>query len=99
MVSNDGGASFGAPTLVTTVTPYFHPSIRTGAILPSATTDRTTGAIYVVYTDFNLLLGAADQFTKSTDAGATWSAPIAISDNPGRVSLTLRSPPRLMGNG
>ena len=49
VVSNDGGASFGAPTLVTTVTPYFHPSIRTGAILPSATTDRATGAIYVVY--------------------------------------------------
>ena len=49
VVSNDGGVTFGAPTLVTTVTPYVHPSIRTGGILPSATTDRATGAIYVVY--------------------------------------------------
>ncbi len=49
VLSNDGGATFGAPTLVTTVTRYVHPSIRTGVFLPSATTDRTTGALYVVY--------------------------------------------------
>ena len=82
VVSNDGGATFGAPTLVTTVTPYFHPSIRTGAILPSATTDRTTGAIYVVYQALNIF-SPRIMFTKSTNAGASWSAPIAVSDNPG----------------
>jgi hypothetical protein len=82
VLSNDGGVTFGAPTLVTTVTRYDQPSIRNGTFLPSATTDRTTGAIYVVYQ----ALGSTGQprvlFTKSTNTGATWSAPIAVTDNP-----------------
>ena len=81
VVSNDGGVTFGAPTRVTGVTEYVPPSIRSGSFLPSATTDRTTGAIYVVY---QALSSGQPRvlFTKSTDTGATWSAPIAITDNP-----------------
>ena len=82
VLSNDGGTTFGAPTLVTTVTRYVHPSIRTGVFLPSAATDRTTGALYVVYQARDGAGLPRILFTKSTNTGATWSAPIAVSDNP-----------------
>jgi hypothetical protein len=83
VISNDGGATFGAPTLVTTVNRYVHPSIRTGVFLPSATTDRTTGAIYVVYQARDGVGLPRILFTKSTNTGATWSTPVAVSNNPG----------------
>ena len=83
VLSNDGGVTFGAPTLVTPVTRYNPASIRSGVFLPSATTDRTTGALYVVYQAFDNASNPRVMFTKSTNAGATWSSPIAITDNPG----------------
>ena len=49
VLSNDGGVTFGASTLVTPVIRWNQPSIRSGVFLPSATTDRTTGNLYVVY--------------------------------------------------
>ncbi len=82
VLSTDGGITFGAPTLITTVTRYVHPSIRTGVFLPSAATDRTTGALYVVYQARDGAGLPRILFTKSTNTGATWSAPIAVSDNP-----------------
>jgi hypothetical protein len=82
VLSNDGGVTFGAPTRVTTVTRYDQPSIRNGVFLPSATTDRTTGVLYVVYQALDLSGQPRVLFTKSTDTGATWSAPIAATDNP-----------------
>lgn len=81
VLSNDGGVTFGAPTLVTTVRRYNPPSIRSAGFLPSATTDRTTGAIYVVYQALRAF-NPRVMFTKSTNAGASWSKPIAVSDNP-----------------
>ena len=83
VISNDGGASYEAPTLVTTVARYNQPSIRSGTFLPSATTDRITGTIYVVYQALSAGGTPRILFTKSINAGATWSAPIAVSDNPG----------------
>jgi uncharacterized membrane protein len=83
VLSNDGGVTFGAPTLVTPVTRYNPASIRSGVFLPSATTDRTTGALYVVYQAFDNASNPRVMFAKSTNAGATWSSPIAITDNPG----------------
>ena len=82
VLSNDGGISFGGPTLVTPVTRYTPTNIRSGAFLPSATTDRTTGNLYVVYQARDAALLPRVLFTKSTNAGASWSAPIAITDNP-----------------
>jgi hypothetical protein len=82
VLSNDGGVTFAAPTKVVGVTRYNQPVFRDGTFLPSATTDRTTGTLYVVYQ----ALDAGQPrvlFTKSTNAGATWSAPIAATDNPG----------------
>jgi hypothetical protein len=83
VLSTDGGITFAAPTLVTTVTRYVHPSIRTGVFLPSATTDRTTGALYVAYQARDGAGLPRILFTKSTNTGATWSTPIAVTDNPG----------------
>ena len=82
VLSNDGGISFGMPTLVTDVARYDQPSIRTGVFLPSATTDRTTGAIFVVYQAFDAAFHPRILFTKSVNTGASWSTPIAITDNP-----------------
>ncbi|HEY3663696.1 MAG TPA: sialidase family protein, partial [Chthoniobacterales bacterium] len=82
VVSSDGGVTFGAPTLVTPVIRYTPPSIRSGTFLPSATTDRTNGNLYVVYQGFDGAVVPRILFTKSTNAGASWSAPIAVTDNP-----------------
>ncbi len=82
VLSNDGGVTFGLPTLVTPTVRYTPPSIRSGTFLPSAATDRTAGNLYVVYQGFDTASIPRVLFTKSTNAGATWSAPIAITDNP-----------------
>ncbi len=87
VLSNDGGVTFGAPTLVTTVTRYFQPSIRSGAFLPSATTDRTTGTLYVVYQARDAAAHPRVLFTKSSNAGITWTSPIAVTDNPSTTGV------------
>jgi hypothetical protein len=81
VVSNDGGITFGAPMLVQAVNFYDHPQIRDGGILPSASVDRVNGNLYVTYqatvNGISRIL-----FTRSGNAGATWSTPIAVTDNP-----------------
>jgi hypothetical protein len=80
VVSPDGGVTFGAPTMVTAVNTYNAPAIRDGAFLPSAVADRV-GGIHLTYQ-------ALDQgvprimFMRSPNAGATWTPPAPISDNP-----------------
>jgi len=81
VVSNDGGITFGAPKFISSVNIYDYPQLRDGAFLPSATTDRTTGNLYVVYQAVHLGFPRI-LFTKSSDAGTTWTMPIPISDNP-----------------
>lgn len=80
VLSNDGGMTFGAPRRIANATEYRDPAIRSGSFLPSATADRTTANLYVVY---QALVGGAPRilFTKSADAGVTWSGPIPVSDN------------------
>jgi len=86
VISTDGGQSLGRPNFITFATEYKEPSIRTGSFLPSAAADRTTQNIYVVY---QTLLGGNPRiaFTKSTDGGTNWSAPVAISDNPAGLGV------------
>ncbi len=79
--------TFGAPKFITAVEYYAPRGIRTGAFLPSATTDRTTGNLYVAYQAVGPGGAARVLFTKSTDAGNTWSTPVAASDNPGTTSV------------
>ena len=83
VLSSDGGVNYGAPTLVTTVARYDQPSIRNGVFLPSAATDRTTASIYVVYQGRDSAGLPRIFFTKATNAGASWTTPIAVTDNPG----------------
>jgi hypothetical protein len=81
VISGDGGVTFGAPHRIANAVEWNEPSIRTGSFLPSAAVDRVTGNIFVVY---QAVLAGSPRiaFTKSTDGGNTWSAPVAISDNP-----------------
>lgn len=81
VISTDGGATFGTSKLITTAVEYNERSIRTGSFLPSATADRTSGNVYVVY-QTRLAGNPKIAFTKSTNGGNTWSSPIAISDSP-----------------
>ena len=82
VVSNDGGNTFGTPRTVQAVpATWNHPQIRDGFNTPSATADRVNGNIYVAY-QARLADGAPRiLFTRSGDAGATWSSPVAVSDN------------------
>ena len=86
-ISTNGGNTFGPPKLVTHVNVYNEPQIRNGVFLPSAATDRTTGNIYVAYQ--GRTAGGAPKifFTKSANAGDTWTTPIAISDNPATAGV------------
>ena len=86
VISTDGGNTFGSPKLITSAVEYNEPLIRTGSFLPSAAADRTTQNIYVVYQTF---LGGSPRiaFTRSTNGGTSWSAPVAISDNPAGLGV------------
>ncbi len=85
-ISTNGGNNFGAPKFVTNVNIHTEPAIRSGVFLPAATTDRVTGNLYVVYqATFN---GAPRiMFTKSSNSGDSWTAPIPISDNPATAGV------------
>jgi len=81
VVSNNGGVTFGAPIRIANAIEYSPPNIRSGAFLPSATADRINGNnLYVVY---QALSAGAPRilFTKSANAGTTWTTPVAISNN------------------
>jgi BNR repeat protein len=81
VISSDGGVTFGPPKRIAFATEYNEPNIRTGSFLPSAVSDRTHGNLFVVYQ----ALSSGNPrilFTKSTNGGNNWSAPIAISNNP-----------------
>jgi Neuraminidase (sialidase) len=87
VVSNDGGVTFGAPKPVQAVpTTWDHPQIRDGFITPSAAVDRVTGSLYVAY-QARVNGPPRILFTKSADAGTTWSSPIAVSDQPGHTGV------------
>ena len=87
VVSDDGGNTFGAPRPVQAVpTTWNHPQIRDGFSSPSAAADRVNGNLYVAY-QARLDGPPRIVFTRSGDAGATWSSPIAVSDNPGHAGV------------
>ncbi|HEU4912770.1 MAG TPA: sialidase family protein [Actinomycetes bacterium] len=58
-------------------------AVRTGDIIPDIATDRRSGTdnVYVVWQDARFTGFARDQiaFSKSTDGGRTWSAPVRIN--------------------
>jgi hypothetical protein len=81
VISSDGGVTFGTAKRIASATEYNEPNIRTGSFLPSAVSDRTNGNLFVAY-QARLSGNPKIVFTKSNNGGTSWSAPIAISDNP-----------------
>jgi hypothetical protein len=86
VISEDGGDTFGPPTFVTTVAIYDHPRIRDAVVLPSMTASRGSGDLFIVY-QARHAGSPRIMFTKSTDGGASWTAPIPISDNPAGLAV------------
>ncbi len=86
--STDGGLTF--PTAATNVAGFVSgwddPELRDGVFLPAATVARQTGEIFVTFAA--VVAGSPRiMLTKSTDLGATWTSPLAISDQPAGVSV------------
>jgi hypothetical protein len=100
-VSTNGGENFSSSNQVAKVLIYDPPDIRSAAVLPSATGNRSNNTLYVVYqgifpADVNAAGAPRILFTKSSNAGATWSLPIPISDNPTNTAVfnpTIASSP------
>ena len=55
--------------------------VRTGDIIPDFAVDRTSGAMYAVWQDSRFSGGSHDDiaFSRSTDGGKTWSAPVKVN--------------------
>ncbi len=83
--SPDGGTTFTAARLVTAVTRFNDSVARDGDFLPSATTDRTLGVLYVVFQGWKG--GPRIFFTRSRDQGQTWTTPVAVNDTPNNRSV------------
>lgn len=91
--STDHGATWSttpitvAPITDAPVTIAGHP-VRTGDIIPQFTADPNTGTLYAVWQDgsFSSTGAAKVAFSRSTDAGTTWSKPIRIDQSPGDVA-------------
>ena len=86
--SLDGGRSYPgvATTIVAAVNQWDDPDLRDGVFLPSAAVARDTGDVFVTYTA--LIAGSPRVLVvKSTTRGATWSAPVVVSDQPSGVSV------------
>jgi hypothetical protein len=63
--------------------------IRSGAILPAAAVDRTTGALYVVWENIGPSQPVdAIALVRSLDGGATWSAPSYLNGAPDAAAFT-----------
>jgi len=59
-------------------------ALRTGSIIPDIAVDQRTGYLYVVWQDDRFSGGKRDGivFSKSTDGGFTWSAPVQVNRFP-----------------
>ena len=94
--SSDGGSTWSQPTVVSTeqtvddIDPNTGQAIRTGSGLPEVAIDASTGQLYVVWEDARFTGGTVNQavISTSTNGGATWSAPAAVSKVTGRPAFT-----------
>jgi len=86
VVSNTAGTVFSAPRRIANAVEYVPPQIRSGTFLPAAAVDRTNGNLYVVYQTISAGVPRIF-FTKSTDSGTTWTAPVHISNNTGNTPV------------
>ena len=78
--SHDGGVTWSAPVTIGQFLGSGVPGMRTGG-LPAATIDPATGNMYVVWQDTRFNPAGLNDIvlSVSTDGGATWRAPRAVS--------------------
>lgn len=81
--SDDGGATFSTPRAIHALSSLSVPFVRDGDILPSIAVDRTSGDVYVVWADARWTGVDQTTISYSRDRGATWSAPMRVSNGPG----------------
>jgi hypothetical protein len=87
--STDGGATWSAPVIVSPITDapvsINGVGVRTGDIIPTFTADPATGNLYAVWQDgrFSPDGQAKIAFSRSSDGGLHWTAPIRIDQSPG----------------
>jgi hypothetical protein len=94
--STDGGRTWSAPQRVAKIQtvgvtdPNTGALVRTGDIIPEPAIDPVTGALYVVWQDSRFNGGKYDEvaISRSTDGGATWSAPARVNTPSGRAAFT-----------
>jgi hypothetical protein len=90
VVSRDGGATWSVPVALTRSAQF--PEAISGS-LPVVAPD---GTVYVFYADFVSRTGPLSiRFSRSTDGGATWSAPADVATglpSPGRFRLRNADP-------
>jgi hypothetical protein len=81
--SEDGGESWSTPVRIDQIFPAGIEGMRTGEGLPAAAVDARKGALYVAWQDARND-GSTDQIllSRSTDGGASWTAPVVVSDGP-----------------
>jgi hypothetical protein len=82
--STNGGTTWGSPVQAASLTGLPSPlpgnSFRVNSF-PTAAVNPVTGHVYVAYADY--AAGNADiKFVRSTNQGATWSAPIRVNSRP-----------------
>ena len=89
-VSTDGGRTFSAPvTIAPTVVPFAvnipAQNVRGADLYPTCAADQSAGPnrgnLYCAWNDLNGPSGMDVLFSRSTDGGATWSAPAVVNDD------------------
>ena len=85
--STDGGRSWSQPAKIADMLGVGVPGFRSGTILPSFAVDPNDGALYAAWADARF--SGVDQaaLSVSTDGGASWSAPVRVSDGPAGVPV------------
>lgn len=87
--STDGGTTYpSTPTVVVSrVSEWVDPALRSGTFLITAWVARQSGAIYITYAARDTLGNPRVFVTRSTNQGTTWSTPVVASDNPAGDSV------------
>jgi hypothetical protein len=87
--SEDSGETWTSqPTIVdklltaTVSDPDTGAPVRTGDIIPQVTSDRSSGAVYIVWQDARFTGFDQIVMSRSTDGGVTWTAPVRVSATP-----------------
>lgn len=91
--SADGGATFPAtPTVVvSSVSLWNDSSLRSGTFIINAWVARESGHVFLTYVGRDTAGQPHVYVTRSTDRGASWSAPVVASDNREGVSAVSAS--------